>query len=264
MLISASLFIAIGGAKTTTTTTTSTTTTMVTTSPDSSGLKVVAENLTITFPSGSSSGAAPLANFVANHSGYIVITGPAGGGAYYYVQVVNPLAAQNETVPYPSLGPLVIPISPGSITMSLSYRDYGDIDVLNTAHLTIVYYYYPSGIGPVEAVSVVGPIPPYNPGGPTVTVTLENAGDAPIASLNATLSDASPATNLAGFNGPYSFEFNASSSNPLLPAQSAQDTRTLTGAGFTAGTDYPLTINGSFANGTRFSYTVPVQVVPPG
>ena len=143
VLISASLFIAIGGAKTTTITTTSTTTTTVTTSHDSSGLKVIAENLTITFPSGSSSGAAPLANFVANHSGYIMITGPAGGDAYYYVQVVNPLAAENETVPYPFLGPLVIPISPGSITMSLSYRDYGDIGVLNTAHLTIVYYYYP-------------------------------------------------------------------------------------------------------------------------
>ena len=139
--------------------------------------------------------------------------------------------------------------------MSLSYRDYGDINVLNTAHLTIVYYYYPSGIGPVEAVSVVGPIPPYNPGGPTVTVTLENAGDAPIASLNATLSDASPATNLAGFNGPYSFEFNASLSNPLLPAQSAQDTRTLTGAGFTAGTDYPLVRSTGVSRTGRGSHT---------
>jgi hypothetical protein len=132
-------------------------TTTVTMSPNSTGLKVIAVNLIITFPSGSSSGAAPLANFVANHSGYILITGPTGGGAYYYIQVVNPLAAQNETVPYPALGPLVIPISPGSITMSLSYRDYGDIVLPNTADLTIVYYYYPSGTEPPSSSSATSP-----------------------------------------------------------------------------------------------------------
>ena len=88
---------------------------------------------------------ARLANFVANHSGYILVTGPTGGSAYYYIQVTNPPAGQNETLSYPALGPLVIPISPGSITMSLSYRDYGDIALPNTADLTIVYYYYPGG-----------------------------------------------------------------------------------------------------------------------
>jgi hypothetical protein len=117
---------------------------------------------------------------------------------------------------------------------------------------------------PVEAVSVVGPIPPYNPGGPVISVTLKNVGDAPITSLNATLVLEPPPNNPGGFSVPYSFVFNVSSTNPLLPGQSTQDSRTLIGAAFETGLDYPLMISGPFADGLyQFSYTVEVQVVAP-
>ena len=112
---------------------------------------------------------------------------------------------------------------------------------------------------PAELVSVIGPIPPYNPGGPVVSVTLKNGGKASITSLDATLG----AGNLENAVNGYSFVFNVSSSEPLQPGQSTQDTRTLIGAGFDTGVDYPLSINGTLVNGTQFSYTVQVQVVPP-
>jgi hypothetical protein len=128
------------------------------------------------------------------------------------------------------------------------------------AHFQVV-----SAIGsPVEVVSVLGPIPPYNPGGPVVSVTLKNTGDAPIASLNATLAFVPPPNIPGGVRVPYSFVFDAASSNPLLPGQSTQETRTLIGAGFDSSLDYPLTIDGALLDGSQFSYTEQVQVVPPG
>jgi len=127
-----------------------------------------------------------------------------------------------------------------------------------------VHFHVVSALGsPVEAVSVVGPIPPYNPGGPAVSVTLKNVGDAPITFLNATLAFVPPPTNPGGVRVPYSFSFNVSSAHPLQPGQSIQDTRTLIGAGFETDLSYPLTISGTTADGTGFSYTLQVQVVPP-
>jgi len=113
---------------------------------------------------------------------------------------------------------------------------------------------------PVDVVSVTGPIPPYNPGGPVVSITLKNTGDAPIASLNAGLQ----LPNAGGTSTPYTFVFNVNSSDPLLPGQSITQTRTLINAGFDSSVEYPLTISGALTNGTQFSYTVQVQVVPPG
>jgi hypothetical protein len=117
---------------------------------------------------------------------------------------------------------------------------------------------------PIEVVSVIGPIQPYNPGGPIVDVTLKNVGDVPITFLNATLSIEPPLTNPGGFNQPFTFAFNLSSSNPLLPGQSAQCTRTLIGVGLQTCSDYPITIDGAFTNGTQFSYTVQVQIITQG
>jgi len=117
---------------------------------------------------------------------------------------------------------------------------------------------------PIEVVSVIGPIQPYNPGGPAVGVTLKNVGDAPITFLNVTLKIEPPQTNPGGFNLPFAFTFNVSSSNPLLPGQSAQHTRILVGVGLQTGSDYPLTIDGAFMNGAQFSYTIQVQIIAPG
>jgi len=112
---------------------------------------------------------------------------------------------------------------------------------------------------PVEVVSVTGPVPPYNPGGPVVSVALKNVGDISITSLNATLPSVP-----GGSSVPYSFVFNVSSSSPLLPGQSIQETRMLIGASIDSSLEYPLQVSGTLVNGTQFSYTVKVQVVPPG
>jgi hypothetical protein len=112
---------------------------------------------------------------------------------------------------------------------------------------------------PIEVVSVAGPIPPYNPGGPVVSVTLKNVGISTITALDATLGVENLGNGVSG----YSFIFNVSISNLLVPGQTIEETHTLIGAGFDSGVDYPLSINGTLVNGTQFSYTVQVQVVPP-
>jgi hypothetical protein len=118
---------------------------------------------------------------------------------------------------------------------------------------------------PVEVLSVTGPIPPFNPGGPVVEVDVENTGDAPIASLNVSLSFVPPENLPAQAMLPYSYSFGlgVNSSNPLLPGRSAEETRTLITAGFETGTPYPLTISGTLANETEFSYVVDVQIMLP-
>jgi len=112
---------------------------------------------------------------------------------------------------------------------------------------------------PVVVVSVTGPMPPLNPGGPIVSVTLRNVGDTAITSLNATLPINTQEPKL-----PYSFVFNVNSSDPLMPGRSVQETRTLINGGFDSSLQYALTINGALINGTQFSYTEQIQIVPPG
>ena len=117
----------------------------------------------------------------------------------------------------------------------------------------------PAIASPIEMVSVTGSIPPYNPGGPMVGVTLKNVGTSTITSLNATLG----LENLENGVHGYSFVFYVSPSYLLVPGQTIEEMHALIGAGFDTGVYYPLTINGTLVNGTQFSYTVPVQVVPP-
>ena len=124
------------------------------------------------------------------------------------------------------------------------------------AHFQVV-----SAVGSqVEVVSVTGPIPPYNPGGPVVSISLKNIGETPITSLNATLAFVNPRNVLT----PWPFSFNASPSNPLLPGESINATSTLIGASIDSSLEYPLTVNGAFLNGTQFSFTEQVKVLPPG
>ena len=124
------------------------------------------------------------------------------------------------------------------------------------AHFQVV-----SAVGSqVEVVSVTGPIPPYNPGGPVVSISLKNIGETPITSLNATLAFVNPRNVLT----PWPFSFNASPSNPLWPGESINATSTLIGASIDSSLEYPLTVNGAFLNGTQFSFTEQVKVLPPG
>ena len=111
---------------------------------------------------------------------------------------------------------------------------------------------------PVQVVSMIGPIPPYNPGGPVISVTLKNVGRTLIISLNATLKlpSAEPLVR-------YSFNFNVSSLNPLLQGQSVPSTLTAIGAGIDANSAYPLTTSGTLAFGLAFNFTQLVNIVPP-
>ncbi len=154
------------------------------------------------------------------------------------------------------------PFLPGEYTLAAG-DEWGHVQILYfqvtaSSSLTVT-----TTSGLVGVVSVTGPIPPYNPGGPVVGITLKNIGETSITSLNATLAFVPPPNIPGGIPVPYSFVFNVSSSCPLLPGQSIQETQTLIGAGFGSGTEYPLTINGALTNGTQFSYTEQVQIVPP-
>lgn len=112
---------------------------------------------------------------------------------------------------------------------------------------------------PIEIVSVLGPLSPFNPGGPTVEITLKNVSTAPIVSLTATLGldGAGPPTA----PGSFTFTFDVTALHPLLPGRSVSDTSTLIGAGFSNSTSYPLTITGALENGATFNCTKEVQIV---
>jgi predicted secreted protein len=106
---------------------------------------------------------------------------------------------------------------------------------------------------------VSGPLPPINPGGPPVLITLKNVSSEPVVALTASL-----AINRAGpSNSPYVFNFEVSAANPLLPAKSLGSRLTLIGGSFADNVAYPLTIEGKLKSGTAFSYTVQVQIKAP-
>jgi hypothetical protein len=111
---------------------------------------------------------------------------------------------------------------------------------------------------PIEIVSVLGPVPPFTPGGPAVEITLKNVSVEPVISLTATLEVDT------AFDISFDFTFDdVSPSNPLQPNVSTSDTLTLIGGGFSSDVSYPLTINATFRNGAKFIYTKLVQIVEP-
>jgi hypothetical protein len=111
---------------------------------------------------------------------------------------------------------------------------------------------------PIEIVSVLGPVPPFTPGGPAVEITLKNVSVEPAISLTATLEVDT------AFDISFDFTFDdVSSSNPLQPNASTSDTLTLIGGGFSSDVSYPLTINATLRNGANFVYTKLVQIEKP-
>lgn len=111
---------------------------------------------------------------------------------------------------------------------------------------------------PVQVVSVLGPILPYFPAGPTVSITLKNNEKEPITALNATLELPS-----AEISPNYAFDYQTSTLDPLRQNQTAESTKVLIGAGFETGIGYPLVIWGTLVGGTSFNYTQQVEIVPP-
>jgi len=106
---------------------------------------------------------------------------------------------------------------------------------------------------PVEIISVTGPLQPINPGGPTVEITLKNVAVEPVVSLSASLE----------LSRPFNFDFDVTSSNPLLPDKSISSRLTLIGVGFSDNVSYPLKINGTLQSGATFTYTEQVQITAP-
>jgi hypothetical protein len=106
---------------------------------------------------------------------------------------------------------------------------------------------------PVDVLSVQGPLPPINPGGPNVEITLKNVSTEPVVSLTAVFK------NL----GPHDFDFNfeVGPSNPLLPGASVNYTQTLIDGGFSNNVLYPLTIEGTLQSGATFSYIEEIEIV---
>jgi hypothetical protein len=111
---------------------------------------------------------------------------------------------------------------------------------------------------PIEIISVLGPLPPINPGGPIVEITLKNVSNNPVIFLTATLRIQSALPNQS-----YDFDFNVSASNPLSPNTSISQKRTLIGGGFADSYSYPLTISGTFQNGNSFGFTEQVMIASP-
>jgi hypothetical protein len=112
---------------------------------------------------------------------------------------------------------------------------------------------------PIEVVSVLGPIPPFNPGGPVVEITLKNVSSEPVVSLKASLGiiRAGPSST------PFTFNFDVTPSNPLLPDKTIGTKLTLIGGGFSDNVSYPLIIEGNLESGTEYSYTKQVQIESP-
>jgi len=99
-------------------------------------------------------------------------------------------------------------------------------------------------------VVAIKSVPPVNPGGPAVQLTLRNAGMLPITNLKAILE----------INANYTFDFeNVTPSTPLLPGNTASDTKILIGAGFRNELAYSLIISG-IKNNMPFQYIENVYV----
>jgi hypothetical protein len=135
-----------------------------------------------------------------------------------------------------------------------SYVNKGDITVPAKVYIEFVdELAQPDSLQdwqPLEIVSVEGPLGPINPGGPVVGITIKNVSEENIVSLNATLE----------LSMEFSFEFEVSDENPLLPGDTIYAKRILINGGFSDDTSYPLEISGEFQDGPAFSYTEQVMI----
>ena len=153
-------------------------------------------------------------------------------GAYYVAQKELPKNSNPlTTTPTPSISSTPTPSTSPVPTPT------GTPTPVNAGALTVV------------SVSI---LQPYNPGGPTIEVILQNNATIPVVSLQAVLS-------LSGHNYTYVFD-DVSSSNPLLPNQDASQIDTLIDAGFETNQPYPMEIKGALQNGSAFDFVTPVTI----
>ena len=98
-------------------------------------------------------------------------------------------------------------------------------------------------------------MPPINPGGPNVEITLKKVSTEPVVSLTAVF------TNLGARDIDINFEVGPA--NPLLPGASVNDTQSLIDGGFTNNVLYPLITEGTLQSGATFSYVEQVEISEP-
>ena len=109
------------------------------------------------------------------------------------------------------------------------------------------------GEEPITVVSVAGPLPPINPGGPNVEIVLKNTSSYPVISLTASLN----------MGRAYDYLFSVSSSQPLLPGMTTSLTKSLISGSIVNDRDYPLTLSGTLQSGGSFNFTVQVRITSP-
>jgi hypothetical protein len=108
---------------------------------------------------------------------------------------------------------------------------------------------------PIEVVGITGPMPPINPGGPNVIVTLKNNGGEPLVQLKAVLK----------LEKDYEFVFDVSAAAPLAAGQSISLQQTLLGPGSTFNSEdtYTLEISATNQSGAVFNYNVQLMIGTP-
>jgi hypothetical protein len=110
----------------------------------------------------------------------------------------------------------------------------------------------------VEVVSLVGPLEPVNPGGPTVEMTMKNVADGSCVALTAILGAQSiPPGQL------YTFNFDVSSNKTLAPGATISRRMTLVGGSLSYGISYPINIHGKIPNVGEFYHIETVRFLPP-
>jgi len=106
---------------------------------------------------------------------------------------------------------------------------------------------------PLQVVSVVGPIAPFNPGGPVVEITLKNVGSEPLTGLVIVLQ----------MDRPYQFDTPVSKDKPLPSGQSISLTQTLIGGSIGSGENYILFLTATAQSGSVFQYSELVKITAP-
>jgi hypothetical protein len=108
----------------------------------------------------------------------------------------------------------------------------------------------PANVNPPFEVSVIGPIQPYNPGGPEIEITFKNVSDKQIYEFASAIY--------------LNRDFSLGDFGDLLPGENVTAKRILPNGAFSDNVSYSLYIYGvSMQSAKRFSYTTQVQIQAP-
>jgi hypothetical protein len=106
---------------------------------------------------------------------------------------------------------------------------------------------------PVEIVSVTGPMPPINPGGPIIEIVLKNISTEPVVELSARMETAMA----------FTCNCDIAADNPLPPGESTIARITMISGGFSDTRLYLTTVYGKLKGGGDFSFTREVRITAP-